>query len=97
MKYAQGFVVLPGGFGTFDELFEAITLIQTKKIAKFPIVLVGKDYWKGLVEWIENTMFKKEKNISEEDMKLYYLADTADDAVSYINKFYSEYVMKPNF
>ncbi|MFH2141976.1 MAG: TIGR00730 family Rossman fold protein [Bacteroidota bacterium] len=97
MKYAQGFVVLPGGFGTFDELFEAITLIQTKKIAKFPIVLVGKDYWGGLLDWIEKTMLEKENNICKEDLVLYKLVDTADEAVGHIDKFYKKYVMKPNF
>ena len=76
MKYSQGFIVLPGGFGTFDELFEAITLIQTKKIGKFPIILVGKDYWSGLVEWIKNVMLEKENNISDIDMDLFTVVDT---------------------
>ena len=97
MKYAQGFIVLPGGFGTFDELFEAITLIQTKKIGKFPIILVGKDYWGGLVDWIKNTMLKEEKNISEEDMELFTLVDTAKEAVELVDLFYSKYLLSPNF
>ncbi len=97
MKYSQGFIVLPGGFGTLDELFEAITLIQTNKIAKFPIVMVGKDYWKDLIAWIKKTMLLKEKNISEEDLEIFKLVDTADEAVEQIHKFYSKYVMKPNF
>ena len=71
VKYAQGFIVLPGGVGTLDELFEAITLIQTEKIGKFPIVLVGKKYWEGLIDWIKTTMLEKEQNISKKDLKLY--------------------------
>jgi uncharacterized protein (TIGR00730 family) len=96
MKYAQGFVVLPGGFGTFDELFEALTLIQTEKIGKFPIILVGKDYWGGLVDWINNTMLEM-KNISDEDIDLFQLADNAEDAVDKIDQFYSKYLLSPNF
>src|SRR5690606_32411983 len=64
MKYSQGYIVLPGGFGTLDELFEALTLIQTGKIAKFPIILVGSEYWGGLLDWIKNTILEKERNIS---------------------------------
>lgn len=97
MKYAQGFIVLPGGFGTFDELFEAITLIQTEKIGKFPIILIGTDYWKGLIQWIKEVMLKEEKNINAEDLDLFVLVDTAKDAVSQIDKFYSKYLLSPNF
>ena len=97
MKYAQGFIVLPGGFGTLDELFEAITLIQTQKIGKFPIILVGADYWEGLFEWIKEIMLKKEMNISEEDLDLYKLVDTPEDAVHQIDQFYSKYLLSPNF
>ncbi len=96
MKYSQGFIVLPGGFGTFDELFEAITLIQTKKIGKFPIVLVGKDYWDGLIKWITEEMLEEE-NISEGDMELFSVVDTADEAVSKIVDFYSQFLLSPNF
>lgn len=96
-KYAQGFIVLPGGFGTFDELFEALTLIQTEKIGKFPIVLIGSDYWGGLLDWIKKVMLKEEKNISEKDMDMFFLTDTAEEAVDYINKFYSKYLLSPNF
>ena len=96
MKYSQGFIVLPGGFGTMDELFEAITLIQTGKIARFPIVLVGKEYWGGLLDWVENYMLDA-KNISAEDLNLYRLVDTAEDAVEHIFRFYNKYVLKPNF
>jgi len=97
MKYAQGFIVLPGGFGTFDELFEAMTLIQTRKIGKFPIILVGKKYWKGLIDWIKEEMLAEEENISAEDMNLFTLVDTSDEAVDYIVSFYSRYLLSPNF
>ncbi len=97
MKYAQGFIVLPGGFGTFDELFEAITLIQTEKIGKFPIILVGREYWEGLVAWIREVMLRKESNISPEDLELFHLVDTADEAVDLINSFYAKYLLTPNF
>jgi uncharacterized protein (TIGR00730 family) len=97
MKYAQGFIILPGGFGTFDELFEAITLIQTEKIGRFPIVLVGKEYWDGLIKWIKEVMLEKEKNVSPEDLNLFSLVDTADETVDIINQFYSKYLLSPNF
>ncbi len=97
MKYSQGYIVLPGGFGTLDELFEAMTLIQTGKIARFPIVLVGKDYWGGLLDWIKNTMLAKEKNISPEDLNLFRLVDTAEEAAEHVFRFYDKYVLKPNF
>ncbi|WP_207531649.1 TIGR00730 family Rossman fold protein [Desertivirga arenae] len=96
MKYSQGFIVLPGGFGTMDEMFEAITLIQTGKIARFPIVLVGSDYWRGLLDWVENHMLDA-KNISPEDLNLYSLVDTAEEAAEQIFTFYNKYVLKPNF
>jgi len=97
MKYAQGFIVLPGGFGTLDELFEALTLIQTRKVAAFPVILVGKDYWGGLIEWIKSSLLNKEHNINEIDLDLVSLVDTADEAVMNIEKFYSKYLHKPNF
>lgn len=96
VKYAQGFVVLPGGFGTLDELFEAITLIQTKKIGMFPIVLVGKEFWGGLFEWIKNTLLADGK-ISEPDLDLFHLVDSSDEAVKIIEDFYTKYLLKPNF
>lgn len=96
-KYAQGYVVLPGGFGTMDELFEALTLIQTGKIAKFPIVLVDKTYWGGLIDWIKTTMEQRTNNIGQHDLDLVQLVDTADEAVAIINEFYSKYSIKPNF
>lgn len=97
MKYAQGFIVLPGGFGTFDELFEAITLIQTEKIGHFPIVLVGKTYWSGLIEWIKEVMLEQEKNISTRDLDLFVIVNEAEDAVNHIDQFYSKYLLSPNF
>jgi uncharacterized protein (TIGR00730 family) len=97
MKYSQGYIVLPGGFGTMDELFEAMTLIQTGKIARFPIILVGIDYWKGLIEWIKSTMLEKEKNINPEELNLFRLVDTAEEAAEHIFRFYEKYVLKPNF
>jgi len=97
MKYAQGFIVLPGGFGTFDELFEAITLIQTRKIGKFPIILVGKKYWGGLLKWINEEMLEEEHNISPEDLNIFTLVDTSDEAVNDIVEFYSRYLLSPNF
>jgi uncharacterized protein (TIGR00730 family) len=97
VKYAQGFVILPGGFGTMDELFEAITLIQTKKINQRPVVLVGKSYWSGLIDWIKEQMLQAEKNISPHDMDLIALVDTADEAVKYIEDFYKTHELRPNF
>jgi len=97
MKYSQGFVVMPGGFGTLDELFEAITLIQTNKIGKFPIILVGKEYWNGLFEWIKKTLLSDFKTISPKDLDLIQLFDTEKEVVDYLNKFYEKYNLSPNF
>lgn len=97
VKYAQGFVVLPGGFGTLDELFEALTLIQTDKIGKFPIVLMSKSFWGGLIGWIGDVLLKANNNINPGDLELFYLADTVDEAVEYIDTFYNKYLLKPNF
>lgn len=96
VKYAQGFVVFPGGLGTLDEFFEALTLIQTKKINPFPIVLMGKKYWGGLVNWIKDTMVK-EGTLSEKDMGLFHLTDSEEEAASIIYNFYQEHTLKPNF
>ncbi|WP_421873951.1 TIGR00730 family Rossman fold protein [Marinoscillum sp.] len=96
VKYSQGFIVMPGGFGTLDELFEAITLIQTKKIGQFPIVLVGKEYWGGLFDWVKNVLLA-EKNINEDDLDLFKMVDTAEEAVHEIDDFYSKYLLSPNF
>ncbi|CAI8295023.1 MAG: Cytokinin riboside 5'-monophosphate phosphoribohydrolase [Flavobacterium sp. SCGC AAA160-P02] len=96
VKYSQGFIVMPGGFGTLDELFEAITLIQTNKIGRFPIILVGSSFWSGLLDWIKNTLLEQ-GNISKSDLKLFRIVDTADEAVEHLNKFYAKYSLKPNF
>ena len=80
VKYAQGFVVLPGGFGTFDELFEALTLVQTQKVTSFPIILVGRDYWSGLVDWIKATVLA-DKKIAENDLEMFRLTDDIHEAV----------------
>ncbi len=97
MKYSQGFIVLPGGFGTLDELFEALTLIQTQKITSFPVVLVGKQFWSGLVDWIQKTVLEQEGNISAEDMFLFELVDTAEEAVQFVSEFYNHHLIRPNF
>lgn len=97
VKYSQGFVVMPGGFGTLDELFEAITLIQTKKIGRFPIILVGSSFWGGLMEWIENVLLEKYQKISPGDMNLFKIVDTADEVVEHLNSFYKKYNLSPNF
>ncbi|WP_375579536.1 TIGR00730 family Rossman fold protein [Marivirga tractuosa] len=97
VKYAQGFVVMPGGFGTMDELFEALTLIQTHKIGRFPIVLVGKKFWSGLIDWIKDTLIEAENNVSPEDMDLFTVVDTPTEAVKVIDNFYSQFMLSPNF
>jgi uncharacterized protein (TIGR00730 family) len=97
VKYSQGFVVMPGGFGTLDELFEAITLIQTKKIGKFPIILVGREFWSGLLDWIQKVMIDKYKNASPEDMNLIKVVDNEDEVVEILDNFYKKYTLSPNF
>jgi uncharacterized protein (TIGR00730 family) len=96
VKYSQGFVVMPGGFGTLDEFTEALTLIQTNKIGKFPIVLVGSEFWGGLLDWFKATLIK-EKMIHEDDLDLYRVVDTADEAVTHIKAFYDKYSVNVNF
>ena len=97
VKYSQGFVVMPGGFGTLDELFEAITLIQTNKIDKFPIILVGRDFWSGLIDWVRATLLDSFQNISAGDMDIVQVVDTADEVIEILDKFYDEYNLSPNF
>jgi len=97
VKYSQGFVVMPGGFGTLDELFEAITLIQTKKIAKFPIILVGSEFWGGLIDWIRTTLLEANNNIGPNDLDLLHLVDNEDEVVEIIDAFYKKYNLSPNF
>ncbi|MFN9865416.1 MAG: TIGR00730 family Rossman fold protein [Bacteroidota bacterium] len=96
VKYSQGFIVMPGGFGTIDELSEALTLIQTKKIGRFPIVLVGKKFWSGMIDWIKEVLVD-EKMISPEDLDLFSIVDTPEDAVQVIDDFYAKYLLSPNF
>ena len=98
VKYAQGFIVMPGGFGTLDELFEALTLVQTKKIDKVPFVLMGVAYWSGLIDWIKTSMLG-EKLINAVDLDLFLLTDNPEEAVQHVAKFYEknpQYV-RPNF
>jgi uncharacterized protein (TIGR00730 family) len=85
MKYSTGFVCMPGGFGSLDELFEALTLIQTERIKPFPIVLVGSDFWAGLVDWIKDKLLGS-GNISPEDMSMFRVLDDADDVVNYLTE-----------
>jgi uncharacterized protein (TIGR00730 family) len=96
MKYAQGYIVMPGGYGTLDEMFEAITLIQTHKLVKFPIVMIGREYWSGLISWLKVKLLADNK-ISPEDLEIFQLVDTAEEAVKCIEEFYNKYALKPNF
>jgi uncharacterized protein (TIGR00730 family) len=97
VKYSQGFVIMPGGFGTLDEMFEAITLIQTKKIGKFPIILVGSSFWSGLMEWIKTVLIEQYNNVSPDDLKLIKIVDTEDEVIEVIDTFYKKYNLSPNF
>ena len=99
VKYAQAFVAMPGGFGTLDELFEVLTLIQTKKITNVPVILVGKEFWQGLVDWVKNTMLDNYNNISAKDMDMIPITDDVDEVVQIIEDFYDKgkHVIKPNY
>jgi len=99
VKYAQAFVVMPGGFGTLDELFEVLTLVQTNKITPMPIVLMGVEFWSGLKNWIVEIMLERHHNIHAEDLDLFLVTDDAEEAVQHINKFYAEDAsrLEPNF
>ena len=97
VKYAQAFVVLPGGFGTLDELMEAITLIQTSKIKKIPIILVGTSFWSGLIDWLKQTLLAQNNTISEEDLDLFSCVDTADEVIDLLKQYYSDTDTGPNF
>ena len=90
VKYAQAFIAFPGGFGTMDELFEVLTLIQTKKITRVPVILVGSEFWTGMKDWIVQTMLNEFENINKEDLNLFPIIDDPEDIISYINDFYSE-------
>jgi uncharacterized protein (TIGR00730 family) len=97
VKYAQAFVVMPGGFGTLDELFEAMTLIQTKKIEKFPIIMVGTEFWKGVIDWIKETLLKKFGNVSATDLDLIHLVDTEVEVIEILDAFYKRHGSRINF
>ncbi len=97
VKYSQGFVIMPGGFGTLDEMFEAITLIQTKKIAKFPIILVGTAFWQGLMDWVKTVLVERHANVSPDDLNLIRIVDTAEEVVEVLDNFYKKYTLSPNF
>lgn len=97
VKYAQGFIVMPGGFGTLDELFEAITLVQTYKAEKFPIILVGSKFWNGIVDWIKNTLLSENKTISKSDLDLFQMADSKEEVIQILEEFHKNYIFTPNF
>ncbi len=97
VKYSQGFVVMPGGFGTLDELFEAITLIQTKKVAKFPVILVGKHFWSGLIDWVKTELIEKYQTVSSDDLNLIKIVDNEDEVLEVLDNFYKKYNLSPNF
>lgn len=90
VKYAQGFVVMPGGFGTLDEIFEVMTLVQTKRIERVPIILFGKSYWEGLVEWIKSSMLEREHNINPGDLNLFSVVDEPEEVIKIITDFYGD-------
>lgn len=96
-KYAQGFVMMPGGWGTMDEFFEVATLIQTRKFTQTPLVCVGSTYWNGLFEWMRAVMLEQESNISPGDLEMIRIYDTAEEVVDYIHEFYSHNKLQPNF
>ena len=96
-KYSQGFVMMPGGWGTMDEFFEVATLIQTRKFTQTPMICVGSAYWKGLFDWMRETMLIEEHNISIGDLEMIKIFDTADEVVSYIREFYTHNKLQPNF
>tara|TARA_B100000745_G_scaffold218341_1_gene145272 strand:+ start:286 stop:969 length:684 start_codon:yes stop_codon:yes gene_type:complete len=97
IRYSQGFVVMPGGFGTLDEVFEAATLIQTKQTEKFPIILVGSEYWGGVVDWIKETLVLENNNINKEDLELFKIADTKEEVIDFLEEFHNNYKFSPNF
>jgi len=97
IRYSQGIVVMPGGFGTLDEVFEAATLIQTKEVEKFPIILVGSEYWRGVVDWMKETMLLENNHVSKEDLELFKIADTKEEVASILEEFHNNYEFSPNF
>ncbi len=97
LKYSQAVICMPGGFGTMDELFEVLTLVQTHKIDRVPIILMGSQFWSGLMDWIKSTMLSEFQNISEGDLDLFFLTDSIEEAVEHVNAFYANYRLRPNF
>ena len=97
IRYSQGIIVMPGGFGTLDEVFEAATLIQTKEVEKFPIILVGSEYWRGVVDWMKETMLLENNHVSKEDLELFKIADTKEEVASILEEFHNNYEFSPNF
>ena len=97
VRYAQAFVVMPGGFGTLDEFFEAITLIQTNKIERFPVILYGSEFWSGCIQWIKNIVCKKFNNVSEDEMFLFEVVDSKNEIIEILKKFYDKKKFAPNF
>ena len=97
VRYAQAFIVMPGGFGTLDELFEALTLIQTKKIQKFPVILVGSEFWNGCIDWLKNKVCNDFKNVSSNEMFLFELVDSEDEIIDILNEFYNQKKFFPKF
>lgn len=96
-KYSQGFIMMPGGWGTMDEFFEVATLIQTRKFTQTPMVCVGSAYWNGLFSWMKEVMEIQESNISPGDLDMIKIFDTADEVVAYISEFYTHNKLQPNF
>ena len=97
VKYSQGFVVMPGGFGTLDELFEALTLVQTSKVDPVPIILFDSSFWSGLVDWMKNTLAARYKTIGDTDPNLFHVVDTPEEVVQVVDEFYAKSLLRPNF
>ena len=96
-KYSQGFIMMPGGWGTLDEFFEVATLIQTRKFTQTPMICIGSEYWNGLFNWMRTSMLEKESNISPGDLEMIKVFDTADEVVAYLSEFYTHNKLQPNF
>lgn len=96
-KYAQAFIMMPGGWGTMDEFFEVATLIQTRKFTQTPMICIGSSYWKGLFDWMRTVMQDEEGNISPGDLEMIKIFDTADEVVAYLSEFYTHNKLQPNF
>jgi len=96
-KYSQGFIMMPGGWGTMDEFFEVATLIQTRKFTQTPMICIGSAYWSGLFSWMRETMQEGEGNISPGDLEMIKIFDTADEVVAYMSEFYTHNKLQPNF